>query len=120
MIVHIRHGKRNRDRDVPLRPKLLETLREYWRWMRPKTYLFPGTENGWRADKPITPKVPGRPAARQRNKPVSAKPYGLTYCATALLLIWWKEALTCPRYSCCSVTLTSKPHPFTFISRSAI
>ena len=57
MIIHIRHGKRNRDRDVPLSPKLLETLREYWRWMRPKTYLFPGTKNGWRADKPITPKV---------------------------------------------------------------
>jgi site-specific recombinase XerD len=57
MIVHIRHGKRNRDRDVPLSPKLLETLREYWRWMQPKTYLFPGTKNGWRADKPITPKV---------------------------------------------------------------
>ncbi|HEY4356067.1 MAG TPA: tyrosine-type recombinase/integrase [Acidobacteriaceae bacterium] len=57
MVIHIRHGKRNRDRDVPLSPKLVETLREYWRWMRPKTYLFPGTENGWRADKPITPKV---------------------------------------------------------------
>jgi site-specific recombinase XerD len=57
MIVHIRHGKRNRDRDVPLSPKLLETLREYWRWMKPKTYLFPGTKDGWRADKPITPKV---------------------------------------------------------------
>jgi site-specific recombinase XerD len=45
------------DRDVPLSSKLLETLREYWRWMRPKTYLFPGTQNNWRADKPITPKV---------------------------------------------------------------
>jgi integrase/recombinase XerD len=57
MIIHIRHGKRNRDRDVPLSPKLLETLREYWLWMHPKTYLFPGTKDGWRADKPITPKV---------------------------------------------------------------
>ena len=57
MVTHIRHGKRNRDRDVPLSPKLLETLREYWRWMHPKTYLFPGTKDGWRADKPITPKV---------------------------------------------------------------
>jgi integrase/recombinase XerD len=57
MLIHIRHGKRNRDRDVPLSPKLLETLREYWRWMRPKTYLFPGTVHNWRADKPITPKV---------------------------------------------------------------
>ena len=57
MLVHIRHGKGDRDRDVPLSPKLLETLREYWRWMKPKTYLFPGTLNGWRADKPITPKM---------------------------------------------------------------
>jgi len=57
MLVHIRHGKGDRDRDVPLSPKLLETLREYWRWMKPKTYLFPGTVNGSRADKPITPKM---------------------------------------------------------------
>ena len=42
---------------MPLNQKLLETLREYWRWMRPKNYLFPGTVNGWRADKPITAKV---------------------------------------------------------------
>jgi integrase/recombinase XerD len=57
MLVHIRHGKGGRDRDVPLSPTLLDTLREYWRWMRPKTYLFPGTEKGWRADKPITAKM---------------------------------------------------------------
>lgn len=57
MIVHIRHGKGGRDRDVPLSPKVLETLRAYWRWMKPKTYLFPGTVNGSRADKPITAKV---------------------------------------------------------------
>src|SRR5664280_337638 len=56
-LMHIRAGKGGRDRDVPLSPKLLETLREYWRWMKPKTYLFPGTVNNWRADKPITSKV---------------------------------------------------------------
>ncbi len=38
-------------------PKLLATLREYWRWMKPKTYLFPGMENNWRADVPVTDKV---------------------------------------------------------------
>ena len=43
--------------DVPLSPKLLAFLREYWPWMKPKTYLFPGTENKWRADVPITKKV---------------------------------------------------------------
>ena len=57
MLIHIRQGKGGKDRDVPLSAKTLETLREYWRWMKPKTYLFPGTVNGSRADKPITPKV---------------------------------------------------------------
>jgi integrase/recombinase XerD len=57
MIIHIRQGKGGKDRDVPLSSRTLETLREYWRWMRPKTYMFPGTINGTRADKPITPKV---------------------------------------------------------------
>src|SRR6185503_3193285 len=56
MIVHIRQGKGNRDRDVPLTPKLLETRGEYCGWMKPKTYLFPGKVNNWRADKPLTPK----------------------------------------------------------------
>jgi len=57
MLINIQHGKGGRDRYVPLSPKLLETLREYWRWMKPKTWLFPGTVDGWRADKHITPKV---------------------------------------------------------------
>ena len=57
MVIHIRQGKGRRDRDVPLSSNLLETLREYWRWMKPKTYLFPGTVNGSRADKPITSKM---------------------------------------------------------------
>jgi integrase/recombinase XerD len=41
MVVRIHRGKGGKDRDVPLSPKLLETLREYWRWMKPQTYLFP-------------------------------------------------------------------------------
>jgi len=41
MVVHIRQGKGGKDRDVPLCPKLLETLREYWRWRKPTTWLFP-------------------------------------------------------------------------------
>ena len=57
MLIHIQRGKGGRDRYVPLSPKLLETLREYWRWMKPKTWLFPGTVHNWRADKPLTPKV---------------------------------------------------------------
>jgi len=57
MLVHIQHGKGGRDRYVPLSATLLVTLREHWRWMKPTTWLFPGTIDNWRADKPITPKV---------------------------------------------------------------
>jgi site-specific recombinase XerD len=57
MVLHIHEGKGGRDRDIPLSPKLLATLREYWRWMKPKTHLFPGMENNWRADVPVTTKV---------------------------------------------------------------
>src|SRR5215475_13045106 len=39
MVVHIRQGKGARDRDIPLSPKLLEALREYWRWKKPRGYL---------------------------------------------------------------------------------
>ena len=56
MIVHIRKGKGGKDRDVPLCPKLLDTLREYWRWKKPKTWLFPrGIAK--RGDAPLTSKA---------------------------------------------------------------
>jgi hypothetical protein len=32
-------------------------VRAYWRWMKPKTYLFPGLVDGWRADVPISDKM---------------------------------------------------------------
>ena len=57
MLIHIRHGKGGRDRYVPLSSTLLATLRVYYRWMRPQTWLFPGTVHNWRADKPITKRV---------------------------------------------------------------
>src|SRR5262252_9064957 len=41
MVIHVRQGKGGRDRDVPLSARLLEVLRAYWRWRKPKTYLFP-------------------------------------------------------------------------------
>jgi integrase/recombinase XerD len=56
-VIPVREGKGGRDRDVLLSDKLLETLREYWRWMKPTTWLFPGMVNNWRADVPINTKV---------------------------------------------------------------
>jgi len=41
MVIRIRQGKGAKDRDVPLSPKLLETLKEYWLWRKPQPCLFP-------------------------------------------------------------------------------
>jgi integrase/recombinase XerD len=41
MSIHVEFAKGGNQRFVPLSPVLLETLREYWRWKRPKEYLFP-------------------------------------------------------------------------------
>lgn len=57
MMIRIQQGKGSQDREVPLSPRLLETLRAYFRWMKPRTFLFPGTVKGWRADVPITSNI---------------------------------------------------------------
>lgn len=54
MIIHIQQGKGSRDRDVLLTPKLLEALREYWRWKKPKIYLFPSTAGHRGLEQPIS------------------------------------------------------------------
>ena len=52
MMIRIQQGKGGRDREVPLSPTLLKTLRVYWRWMKPKTYLFPETAKSDHSDGP--------------------------------------------------------------------
>src|SRR5215472_15956983 len=51
MVIRVRQGKGQRDRYVMLSSKLLETLRDYWRTVRPKRWLFPG-------------QIPGQPITR--------------------------------------------------------
>jgi len=86
MMIRIQQGKGGRDREVPLSPTLLETLRVYWRWMKPKTYLFPGTVHGWRADVPISPNtvwLACRQAARAAGIRKRFSPHSLRHsCAT--------------------------------------
>ena len=88
MMIRINQGKGDRDRDVPLSPKLLETLRVYWRWMKPKAYFFPGTVKGIRADVPITPNIVWlacRQAAQAAGIDKPIHPHSLRHsCATHL------------------------------------
>jgi site-specific recombinase XerD len=57
MVIHIRQGKGSKDRDVPLTPKLLEELRNWWRWKKPHGYLFPSTAGQRGVDQPISDKT---------------------------------------------------------------
>jgi len=45
MVIHILQGKGGKDRDVPLSSTLLDTLREYWRCMKPQNCLFPSPDS---------------------------------------------------------------------------
>jgi integrase/recombinase XerD len=57
MIIRVVAGKGGKDRDLPLSPALLETLREYWRWRKPKLYLFPTRTLGRQLVQPISDKT---------------------------------------------------------------
>ena len=89
MMIRIDQGKGGRDREVPLSPKLLETLRVYFRWMQPTTFLFPGTVKGVRVDIPITPNVVWlacRQAAQRAGITKRLSPHSLRHsCASHLL-----------------------------------
>jgi integrase/recombinase XerD len=89
MMIRITQGKGSRDREVPLSPTLLEALRVYWRCMKPKTYLFPGTVHHRRADVPITPNIVWlacRQAAEAAGIGKRIHPHSLRHsCATHLL-----------------------------------
>ena len=57
MMIRVERGKGGAGRDIPLSPALLETLREYWRWQKPRTYLFPSSERKRGKEQPISDKT---------------------------------------------------------------
>src|SRR5271169_6377766 len=67
MIIHVVQGKGGKDRDLPLSPALLETLRAHWRWLKPRTYLFPSRLHR-DSEQPITDKIVWRVCSEARKR----------------------------------------------------
>src|SRR5262249_10641945 len=53
MVIHVRQGKGQKDRDVMLSPRLLAVLRDSWKLQRPGLFLFPGRK----PDRPVCPRT---------------------------------------------------------------
>ena len=65
MVIRVEQGKGQKDRYTMLSPRLLETLRAYWRAGRPKTWLFEGD-------------VPSKPINRSAVEKACQKAHGLS------------------------------------------
>lgn len=84
MVIRVAQGKGRKDRYVMLSPKLLDTLRDYWRIARPKEWLFPGYR-----DQPITSHAVGvacREAQRRSGLPKPVTPHSLRHAFAVHLL----------------------------------
>jgi integrase/recombinase XerD len=70
MVIYVEQGKGQKDRYVMLSPRLLEILRNYWRAVRPKQWLFEGYVPG----QPITRDAVHRASKQARQVSGIAKP----------------------------------------------
>ena len=108
MVIRVAQGKGHKDRYVMLSPKLLDTLRDYWRIVRPKEWLFPGY-----LDQPITRHAVGVACREARVARACRNPSRPIPCGTPLPFICLKPAPTFAPFNCCSVTAAWRPRPST-------
>ena len=99
MLIHIRQGKGKRDRDVELTAKLLEELRDYWRWVQPKPthYLFPSKGPHPNADAPMETKSVWNAvheAAERADLTKQVHPHTMRHCFATHLLESGADLLT--------------------------
>lgn len=84
-VIVIRDGKGNKDRQVMLSAKLLDLLRSYWRWKRPKEWMFPGKMAGQPLNTSSVFRA-CREAARMAGIPKPIHPHSLRHAFATHLL----------------------------------
>ena len=110
MMIHVRHGKGNKDRYVPLPERTLELLRQYWASHRNPVWLFPSPGHG---DVPLSistepmarsslPRLVPRGAQSKRHQPL---PPRSTLFVTVGQRTCSNRALTCGSFKNISDTL---------------
>ena len=99
MCLKVRQGKGSKDRYTLLSPRLLDTLRLYWRVARPSHWLFPNrTGNGPLYDK-TAQRIYHAARVRRRHR---ARAAAFIRCAMLLPPICWKPASISTPSSACS------------------
>jgi integrase/recombinase XerD len=86
MVLHVRRGKGSVPRNIPLSPGLLERLRTYYRWRKPKEWLFPSKQH---PDQPLNDsslRLLCRKAGRRAGLKILVHPHLFRHaCATHML-----------------------------------
>jgi site-specific recombinase XerD len=86
MVIHVRHGKGDRDRYTILPQRLLETLREYWKRERPPgPELFPGQKPGTTLRRETVSKAM-KEAVMRAKIPKRVHPHSLRHAFATFLL----------------------------------
>lgn len=115
--VHVRDGKGNKDRFVPLPEATLSLLRRFWATHRNPVLLFPSRRHGLQAAATTTLPLDRGSVQAALHKIGSdcglKKKSRRTACATATRPTCWRPASTCWRSSASWATTPSSPPPAT-------
>jgi integrase/recombinase XerD len=85
MLVRVYQGKGGKDRFVPLPPRILELLREYWQRGRPRPWLFPARHRPTSLS-PTSRQKTFKVVVRQRGIPKEASIHTLRHSSATHLL----------------------------------
>jgi site-specific recombinase XerD len=85
MVIRVNQGKGQKDRYVMLSPRLLETLRDWWRMEKPKHWLFPGDLPGQHISKDAVEQACQK-ARRRCSIPKPTTPHSLRHAFAVHLL----------------------------------